>query len=411
MRDSLYRNSIYLLINMGMMTVTGFLFVLICTKLYSQEDFGYATALIGALALAAGLSNLGMNRTVVRFLGLSESKLKDIITMLLLVIFGSLIVGGIMSLFFDSYGIKNASGLIIIMFIVSVVVMSIKVLFENVFIATLDSVGVLIENTVFSFVRLVVPFVAVGFGYAGIFSAQLAGAILAVSVSIYLLKKRSLLKLRVRPSKNSMQGKWRFAFGSYTTDLVGGLPASILPIIVVSKLGPVAGSLWYVSMQMINFLLAVSGSINQAMFAEMSHSKDGIKKFVIKASLAMYGLVVPLTALVYIFAPDLLRLFNGSYTSATSLLRLMCIFALIGVANFITGSILGYYKKVFYLTIVNLINAVVVILYCLIYAQNINGIAIGWMLGEVANVILFVGGAIYVAYNVNKPVNKTDVII
>ena len=410
MVDSLYRNSIYLLLNMVVMTATGFFFVLIVTKLYSQQDFGYATALIGTLALAAGISNLGMNRTIIRFLGLSQTKLRDIATMLALVSCGSLVVAVIMSLFFKSFGIKETSTVLIVMFIASVIFMSVKVLLENVFIATLDSIGVLIENTVFSIVRLVIPFLAVGFGYLGIFSAQLIAAIVAVTISIYLLKKRSLLKLRMKPSKVSMRGKWRFAFGSYTTDLVGGLPASVLPILVVAKLGPVAGSLWYVSMQMINFLLAVSSSINQAMFAEMANSKNGIKRFVIKATIVMYGLAIPLTASIYIFAPQLLRLFNGSYESATNLLRLMSIFALIGVANYITGSILGFYGKVFYLTLVNTINAAVVILYCSIIAKNLNGIAVGWMFGEIANVILFVGGAIYVSMRLNNENVQLDVI-
>ena len=400
MNDSLYRNSSYLLINLGVMAGTGFLFVLICTKLYSQQDIGYATALIGALALATGLANLGMSRTLVRFLAVSETKIKDIITMLSLVLFGSLVVGVLMTFFFRFLGLKNNSALLELMFVISVALMSVKVLFENIFIAILDSVGVLIENLFFSVSRLLIPFAAVGFGYVGIFSSQLVGAVIAVAISAYLLKKRGLFKLRTRPTRYSMKGKWRFAFGSYTTDLVGGLPASFLPIIVVAKLGPVDGSLWYVAMQIVNFLLAISSTINQVMFAEMANSIVGIRGFVIKASIAMYGLVVPLTLLVYLFAPQILRLFSGSYVSATNLLRIMSVFALIGVANYITGSILAFYKKTFYLTMVNTINATVVILYCLLIAHNITGIAIGWMLGEVANVVLFVGGAMYVIYHI-----------
>jgi O-antigen/teichoic acid export membrane protein len=50
--DSFYRNSTFLLINMGVATLSGFLFIIICAHLYSQADFGYATALFGALGVA-----------------------------------------------------------------------------------------------------------------------------------------------------------------------------------------------------------------------------------------------------------------------------------------------------------------------------------------------------------------------
>jgi Na+/citrate or Na+/malate symporter len=83
----------------------------------------------------------------------------------------------------------------------------------------------------------------------------------------------------------------------------------------------------------------------------------------------------------------------------------MTIFALIGVANFITGSILQVYKKVLYLTIVNSANAVVVIVYCLLYAHNLYGIAIGWMLGEVVNFVLFVVGGVVVARQNHGAIN------
>ena len=68
--DSFYRNSTYLLINMVVSTGSGFLFVVICAHLFTQASFGYATSLLGALGLATAFANVGMNRTVVRFLSL-----------------------------------------------------------------------------------------------------------------------------------------------------------------------------------------------------------------------------------------------------------------------------------------------------------------------------------------------------
>jgi O-antigen/teichoic acid export membrane protein len=405
--DSFYRNSTYLLINMGVSTGSGFLFVIICAHLFSQASFGYATSLLGALGLVTSLANIGMSRTIVRFMGRSENKSQDLITNILLVSGFSILVAIILSHFFSSFGIKHVDPLVEIVFIATAFLMSIKALFDSVFVAIRKSSGTLIENSLFSAVRVLFPIFVIGSGYLGIFSAQLAGVVLALVASVLLLRHRHGFTFFVRPSKTSMEGKWRFALGSYTSDLVGGLPTSVLPIIVVARLGAVAGALWYVAMQIITVLLTVSGTVSQAMFAELANAEGNINKFLKKASLSMYALLIPLSVGVFVLAPFILRLLHGDYVAADHVLRLMTIFALIGVANYISGSILQVYKKVLYITVVNAANAAVVILYCLLFAHSLDGIAIGWMLGEVVNLVLFVLGGV-VVYRQNHGVVAID---
>jgi len=395
--DSFYRNSTYLLVNTGVSTVSGFLFVIICAHLFTQASFGYATSLFGALGLATAFASIGMNRTIVRFMGKSADQSQDLVTNILLVSGFATLSGIVLSHFFSSFGIKHTNPTVVIIFISTVFLMSIKPLFESAFIAIRQSSGTLIGNSIFCTARVIFPIFVIGSGYIGIFSSQLAGAVLAITASVLILRRRHGFNLLVKPSKTSMGGKWRFALGSYTSDLVGGLPSSVLPIIVVAKLGPVAGALWFVAMQIINVLLAVSSTVNQAMFAELANSEGNINRFLKKASFSMYALLIPLSVAVFVLAPFILRLLHGDYIAAEHVLRLMTVFALIGVANFITGSILLVYKKVFYVTIVNIANAAVVIFYCLLFAHNLNGIAIGWMLGEVVNLIMFVSGGLTVA--------------
>jgi O-antigen/teichoic acid export membrane protein len=394
-QDSLYRNSIYLLINLGITTAAGFLFVVICTRLYSQKQVGYATALMGALALATAIADLGMSRTILRFLAKSTTKSQDLVTKLLLVSGASLVIGLAFSLCFHAVGIKQANLVTALLFTAAVLFGTTKTLFDNVFIASRASEGTLIESTLFSLTRLIFPIIVVGSGFIGIFSANLVGAVVAVIASVLLLRGRQGFRFIRKPSRQSMEGKWGFTLGSWTSDLIGGLPVTILPVIVVARLGPAAGALWFVSMQIVSFLLAVSSSINQAMFAEMANATGSISHFIKQALLAMYGLLIPLSAAVFVLAPTILAIFGPAYVAAEQTLRLMTVFALIGVANFLTGSILSLYKKVLYLSIVNAVNAIIVIVYCMTVAHTINGIAVGWVLGEVANFVLFVAGGLY----------------
>jgi len=396
-QDSLYRNSTFLLINLGITTTAGFLFVVICTRLYSQKQVGYATSLIGALTLATAIADMGMSRTIIRFLGKSNTKSEDLVTKLLMVGVGSLIIGFAFSLCFHSFGLKQANLITACVFTAAVLFGSTKNLFDNVFIANRSSGGTLVENSLFSIARLIFPILVVGTGFMGIFSAQLVGAVVAVIASIVILRARHGFQFAIKPSQDSMSGKWRFTLGSWSSDLIGGLPVTILPIIVVAKLGPLAGALWFVAIQIINFLLSISSAISQAMFAEMANATGSIGKFIKQALFAMYGLLIPLSIAVFALAPYILKVFGPNYGAAEHVLRLMTVFALAGVANFITGSILSLYRKVLYLTFTNAVNALIVIIYALGVAHNINGVAVGWVLGEVANFVLFVGGGLYLA--------------
>jgi len=401
MRDSLYRNSIYLLITLGINAASGLLFVIICTKLYSQKEVGYATALIGALGLAVMFSNIGMNRTIVRFLGRSANKSQDLMTKISMVAGISVIVGIIMCFFFHSFGLKQANLLTSIIFVVAVLITSIKGLFDNAFIATRATSGNLIENGLYNLTRLMFPLLFVGLGFIGIFSASLVGSSVAVIASVILLQSKLGFNLRARPTRSSLKGKWGFVFGSYTLDIISNFPNNVVPIIVLARFGPVQSALWYVAMQIILLLMMVTSSINQAMFAEMAYAEKQIGKFIKQAAIAMYSLVVPLSVIAFVVAPYVLHLIGANYVAAYPILRLMIVFVIIGIANYITGSILMYYKKIAYLTFVNVINGAVVIFYCLTIAHNLMGIAIGWVLGEIVNIILFVGGALYVI-NRNK---------
>jgi len=391
--DSLYRNSTYLLINMVSSAAVGFLFWAICAHLYSKENVGYATALLSALALATMASNFGLNRTIVRFLGQSKTRSQDITTKLCLVVAGACLTGIILSFFFRSFGFSHVSMQIVGLFTLTVVAMAVKGIFDNVFVALKDASSTLAENTAFNIIKLCFPIIVVSWGFLGIFATQLAGALAAIVCSVLLLKKKFAYKLRTRPARASLNGKWRFMFGSYATDLVGGLPTNLLPIIVVSKLGAAQGALWYAAMLIVNFLMLISSTVNQAMFAEISNAEHQMGKLIRKSLFVMYGLVIPPTLIVVAFAPQILHVYNTSYVEASSILRLMALFALFGVMNYVTGSILAVYKKVAYLTTVNIINAVIVIVYSYFFATNLTGIVVGWVIGEIVNLILFVGGA------------------
>src|SRR3989338_3168449 len=90
-RDSLFQNSLYLMLTTGVMALFGFAFWFLCARIFTPSDIGIATTLISAMTLISYISLLGFNTTFVRVLPTSTNRNNEINTGLLLCI-GSAII-------------------------------------------------------------------------------------------------------------------------------------------------------------------------------------------------------------------------------------------------------------------------------------------------------------------------------
>jgi len=67
-KDTLYRNSFYMIINKGLVAATGLVFWVIAARFYSVSNIGLATTLISASMLITSFSTFGFEISLVRFL-------------------------------------------------------------------------------------------------------------------------------------------------------------------------------------------------------------------------------------------------------------------------------------------------------------------------------------------------------
>lgn len=90
--DSLYRNSIYLMLSTGVMAFFGFFFWIINTRLFTPEQVGIGTTLISVVALISSFSLLGLGNGIIRYLPTSDRKNNKINTVYTLVGLISIII-------------------------------------------------------------------------------------------------------------------------------------------------------------------------------------------------------------------------------------------------------------------------------------------------------------------------------
>ncbi|MBU3966181.1 MAG: oligosaccharide flippase family protein [Euryarchaeota archaeon] len=72
--DPLYRNSLAIMLSSGLRAFFGLLFWIIAARTMPSKDIGLATAAISAAALIVGLSKLGLDAGLVRYLPGSKNR-------------------------------------------------------------------------------------------------------------------------------------------------------------------------------------------------------------------------------------------------------------------------------------------------------------------------------------------------
>jgi len=74
--DSLYKNSIYLMLSTAVMAFFGFFFWIINARLFKPEQVGIATTLISVLTLISTFSILGLGNSLINIYQLLTGKIK-----------------------------------------------------------------------------------------------------------------------------------------------------------------------------------------------------------------------------------------------------------------------------------------------------------------------------------------------
>ncbi|MDX6211053.1 MAG: hypothetical protein QOF82_140 [Frankiales bacterium] len=399
--DGMIRNSILLVANQLVGAAVGFVFTVMAAHLYSASRLGVSTAALSAVALVLSLSGLGLSYSVVRMLPTAPDRSAMLDTCFTVAAGAMLLATTAFLLSPASDGIRKAGGpFIVVALLVGGVLTSLQGVAESSFIADRDA-GRLVRTTLLSSgVRLGLLVVLLPIGALAAFSAQAAAWAAALALLVYRLCRGGAYRPRIRIDRVSVQILWRFSMGNYLAALVGGIPATVLPLLLLDKWGTASVTYWYVAYAVASLLFALPSMVSRSMLAEGSYQEAGRLTLIRKGSQLIAATVLPILAVAFVAAPLLLRMFGAAYGhAAVGLLRYLIVSAVMVAANFIFGTVLYLDKRVFFSTIVNAANAAVVLLLAILASSSLVDIGRAWFWGEVVNVVLFGAGAWWVVRN------------
>lgn len=393
MKDSLYRNSIYLMASSGVMAAFGFFFWLICARLFSAEDVGLATTLISVMGLIASISVLGLNSGLVRYLPTSKEKNNKINTCFTVVALVAIIVSSIFLIGLSEFSprlmfIKH-NILLSMAFIFFMVIYSLSSIIESVFMAFRSAKFILLKNSIFSVLKLGLPFVFIALGVVGafgIFSAYMSALLIGFGVVFLVLIYKFKYKPKLVFYDRVISKIGKYSFVLYLAGFIGGLSTTLMPLIITNTLHPETTAYYFIAMQIASLLFVISSATTSSLFAEGSNNQKSLKKNVLKSIWIITILLIPAILLTFLFGHFILGAFGEDYsTQGLMFLKLMALSGIFVSINSIFGSVFKVKKKIWGILTRNILGTAVtlVLSFILMKKYELIGIAYAYIIGQI----------------------------
>lgn len=332
---SLLRNASFLVLSTGIMSVLGFGFWLFVAHLYSPEQVGVASALISVSTLLSSLSMLGLDAGLLRFLPKAKDQSRMFNAAMWLVA-GLGVVSALVYAIIDNVFLGNVAagftreGLPLFALIISVI--SLNTLTDAMFIANRRAEYHTLVYAVFGLVKLLLPISLVGLGWLGIYAAHALAALVTLVLSLYYMRKITQYRIRARADWAFLPKARRYAFHNYVGAQLAGIPAAVMPLIIINQLGAAQAAFFSMAWTMANLLYIVPTSMAQSLLAESAHNPEAQAKHLRHASKILALILVPGVAAAVVIAPFLLSVFGPEYAKGSTTL-----FQILALATFFTA--------------------------------------------------------------------------
>ena len=338
--DPLYRNSLALMLNSAIGAFFGLLFWIVAARTMPAKEIGLATAAISAAALIVGLSKLGLDAGIVRYL--PESKNKNglystivMVTLVLALVLTAVFMLGI-NIFSPALSFLRDDWFLPVFF-AYIAITSIYSVQNIAFISIRRADLSLIQNLLLG-ARIPILLLIAGMGVFGVFSSLGIAYLMTFGFGIFVLRRYGL-SLSKSFDLTSIRKTLKFSLGNYTAGIFAMAPTTIIPIMILNTIGAEKNAYFYVAYSVAGLLTMIPSAVSMSLFVEGSHSLP-LKESVVKSLMLIALLMVPALVFIIFFGDKLLLLFSKEYSEESfEMLRLLAISSIFSAVTSIYISI------------------------------------------------------------------------
>lgn len=391
--NMLRRNSNYLILNSIIGSGLGFLFWVVIARYYAPNDVGLAAALISLVSLIACISRLGLDMSIIRYIGGEADRRGAINTCLTVTSVTTLLIALIFSIGIHFFGrdldIVWDSVFCSITFVGITVMFSQFNMISSFFIALKEVQYLFWQNMIMLVLKLFLPLALVPLFYFGIFASWGAAVTIGVGISLmaFLRKIDPDYYPHLTIDKRFLKRSFHFSCANYLVNISGNIPSYFLPLMIVYYLSPADNAYYSISFAIASFLFMIPAATSMSAFAEGSTSNINFISNLLDE--AKYTLVIVLlgVALIILLKDKVLLIFGSDYVKGGShLLLLLSLSSIFVTINTLYNSYLRVQLKNLELVAVTVIPSlgIVLISYYLseVLQWGVSGIGYGFLISH-----------------------------
>ena len=347
--DNLRQNYLNILTTSGASVLLGFVFWAVAAHLYTASDVGLATSAVSAAALLSGIGVTGFHTAMIRFLDGATARGRYVGTALMTT---TVLALAVTACFFiveptllPRLHFLRSHVWDILLFGALVLALTAGAVIDGAIIALQKTRLLIVKALIGQPIRFSALLILGGMGASGIVLAQatllIAGAVLGLAVvRLYVVREPLRFDLGILRAIRS------FALANFIGDAFGMAMGSIIPLIVLARLGAVASAHFYLPMLIVGVLPLITMAAAQSFVSEASASPERARPLLFGALKNAYLLLVPVALALMAIGPFLLRVLGTGYaTEGTAVLEVLTLASLIGAINVLGGEWLNVHHR------------------------------------------------------------------
>ncbi len=395
--DPLYRNSIALMLNSALASFFGFLFWIVAARMMPAKDIGLATAAISAAALIVGLSRLGFDAGLVRYLPESKNQNRLYSTIVMVTLVLALVLAVVFMLGINIFSPPLSflrEGWFLPVFFAYIAVTSIYSVQNIAFISIRRADLSLIQNLLLG-ARIPILLLIASHGVFGVFSSLGIAYLMTFGFGAFVLRIYGL-SLSKGFDIASIRKTLKFSPGNYSAGIFMMAPVTIIPIMIVNTIGAEEGAYFYMAYSVAALLFMIPNAVSTSLFVEGSHNLP-LKENVLKSVKLILMLLVPVLIMIFLFGDKVLLLFSKEYSEQSfELLQLLAVSSIFFAVTSIFISIKKIQKEIRMINYVNFALSVMIIGfgYMALLKYGLLGLGYAWLGANVVVCAVVVGIAV-----------------
>ncbi len=415
----LVRSGFWLYLSSLTITLSGFVYWLVISRIAGPKILGLTTAVIGLASLFNGIISFGIGIALQRFVGECRGKHDDLcetkffwggftISYSVYTITGLLLlVAGLLGKSFLGYSssMLEAAGIIVLLGIWNII--------YSYFIGLLETKTIFITVLAGSIAKITtgISLVYLGYGWAG----ALIGYVSSWAVMLAVLFPRAIVNNLpvLLPSIDEVKALLKAGISNWAPTVLTLLGQWIGVIAVFGYSGAVQTGYYYVANTIAMFILGLSTMIMGVMIPVLSGMQDGRKRLAWSALRISLAVIAPISAYLVFYPESILGLLGHTYTKASLVLSVLSIgyvpvLLTTGVFNLVYSY--GMYRESLLIGLYQ--NAPRVILYFILtpLLQGL-GTAISMSIGGVTGLVYALIVARRVGFHINSKQSLETILV